>query len=277
MRKIIQVFMVLLMAGNVFAADEWLKTRPASTDQKIDWPTASQANNTALDRLLANYREGMQITYSSATAVTVGTGSITCSDSTGATKKLRQNTSTTSVGWADIDAGAEASSTTYYIYANCDADAETATFDVSLSSTAPTGTTYYKRLGSFYNNADGNISAISNDTNYFAGIGTATSKTDSVAYLATTDGFFCGVIVAGATPSAGSLIAYSDTTSSPATVVGGANVWVATATAANSANTNYDGFCVPVKKGNYYKGVLSYYVSGSSAPTATYNFYPTGS
>jgi len=39
--------------------------------------------------------------------------------------------------------------------------------NISLSSTAPTGATYYVRLGSFYNDASGNIAWVKNDNDYF--------------------------------------------------------------------------------------------------------------
>nr|NQU92748.1 hypothetical protein [Bacteroidota bacterium] len=52
--------------------------------------------------------------------------------------------------WADLDTGSE-STGTYYLYGNCDADATTFTVKISASSSAPTGATYYKQLGSFSN------------------------------------------------------------------------------------------------------------------------------
>lgn len=157
MKRIFFLIIILLMSTTSFAADEWLKTRPQSTDLKIDWPTYSQANNAALDRVLSNYRKGMKLTYSSATTIAVGSGEVVCSNSAGTVRKMRANTSSTNVTFSDIDTGSEAGSTTYYLYANCDADAETATFKVSASSSAPTGVTYYKQLGSFYNDSSSNI------------------------------------------------------------------------------------------------------------------------
>lgn len=105
-------------------------------------------------------------------------------------------------------------------------------------------------------------------------IGAAVSKSDNTAYQAATDGFFIGVIVAGSSVSAGKIVGYSDSNSSPSTVLGGAHVWVNTGNASESAQLNYGSFCIPVKKNNYYKGVLS---STSNAPTATYYFIPLGS
>jgi hypothetical protein len=87
----------------------------------------------------------------------VSAGEIVCSNSGATVRKFRQNTSSTNVTFSDIDTGAEASGTTYYIYAVCDADATTATFKISASSSAPSGVTYYKILGSFYNDASSDI------------------------------------------------------------------------------------------------------------------------
>lgn len=168
MKKIL-VAILLLICTNVWSADQWDKTAPLVSSSWVNWPAESQANNNSLDRLLANYREGMSLSYSSATAVSVASGSVTCSNAAGTLRKFRQNATATSVGWADLDTGTEANSTTYYIFANCDADDTDAEFKVSTSTTAPSGITYYKRLGSFYNDASGNISvsAITNDNNYF--------------------------------------------------------------------------------------------------------------
>ena len=151
-----------LIVTNSYCADEWLKTRPASTDQKIDYPTAVTANNTAIDRLLTNYREGMMVYYGTASEVTIGEGEVVCSNAGGSLKKFRHNPSTTTVRWTEIDTGAEASSTAYFIYAIADADAATVTFLISASSSAPTGATYYKKIAAFYNNSSGNIEQIVN-------------------------------------------------------------------------------------------------------------------
>ena len=116
-----------------------------------------------LDRLLSNYREGAELVYDSAAQVTMNAGEVVCSNAAGTIRKMRQNTSNTTVTWADIDTGAEAGSTYYYVYAVCDADATTFTATISTNSATPTGATYYQRLGQFYNNASSNISAVQND------------------------------------------------------------------------------------------------------------------
>jgi hypothetical protein len=165
------LLILLLLATPAYA--EWDKAIPLAADNLTDFPTDNQANNSAVDLVLSNYRRGMKLTYSSATTIAVPAGEIVCSNAAGTVRKFRANTSSTNVTFADIDAGAEAGSTTYYVYANCDAVATTATFKISLSSTTPTGVTSYKRLGSFYNDSGSDITAIVNDDdNVLLGTGT---------------------------------------------------------------------------------------------------------
>jgi hypothetical protein len=164
MKRLILILMFALLCSPAWCADEWLKTRPATTDQWTAYPVDGQANNAALDRLLANYREGMTLSYSSATTIAVSAGEVVCSTAAGDVRKMRQNTSATNVTFSDIDTGAEEASKQYYLFANCDADATTATFKVSLSSTSPTGVTHFKRIGSFYNDASSNITTVTNDS-----------------------------------------------------------------------------------------------------------------
>lgn len=147
----------MIVCTNSEAAIEWTKADPAGTRNAADIDLYVTNNNTALDRVLGNYREGMALVYDSASQITASSGEVVCSNSDGSTRKMRQNTSNTTVTWADIDTGSEASATTYYIYANCDADATTATFKVSASSSSPSGVTSYKKLGSFYNDGSSNI------------------------------------------------------------------------------------------------------------------------
>lgn len=145
-----------------FSASEWVKTVPGSTNRS-DLDTLLTTQNEAVDRLVSNYRRGMSLSYSSGSQLTAGIGEVTCSNSAGTLRKFRANTSATTVTWTNIDTGAEANSTTYYVYAVADADATTATFKISVNSTTPTGATYYKRLGSFYNNSSGDMESVTND------------------------------------------------------------------------------------------------------------------
>ncbi len=162
MKKIFLIFVSLIfIATNAFAANEW---RSGSTAATIpgntlinDIDVVSYQNIVdPLDRTLSTFNT-IGLVYSSATAITASNGSVVCSDSGGTIRKMRLNPSTTSVSFTDIDTGAEASATTYYVWANCDADATTATFKISASSSAPSGVTYYAKIGSFYNNSSSDI------------------------------------------------------------------------------------------------------------------------
>lgn len=203
-----------------FSASEWDKAKPAGTDDRSDLDTIIQANNEAVDRLVSNYRRGIVLSYSSASELTAGVGEVTCSNTAGTVRKFRANTAATTITWADIDTGSEANSTTYYVYAVADADATTATFKISASSTTPTGATYYKRLGSFYNNASGDIDAysVTNDIpTEQVGLGQWTSGySKSVVYKAATDMF---VSAYGYEPSAGAgLQIKTDSSNPPSTI-----------------------------------------------------------
>ena len=147
---------------NSFAA-QWLagtdEGTPLGTSSVSDLDTnVSTKIADPLTRLLSNYRHNMLITYNSASQLTVGIGEVMVSDSGGTIRLMMNNTSSTTVSFSDLDTGAEASSTTYYVYAiAASASAETATFKVSTSSTSPSGVTYYRKLGSFYNNSSSDI------------------------------------------------------------------------------------------------------------------------
>lgn len=249
MKKLFALILMLFVAGNVYAG-QWNKLIPLSTSQKIDFPTQNQANLDATDRVLANYREGLTISYSSASAVSVSSGEVVVSNSAGSLRLMLKNDAATSVDFSSIDTGSEASSTTYYLYAIAATGAsETATFKVSVSSTAPTGEVYYKRLGSFYNDASSNIITVSNDNNVYAsGYGAWTSKSASVTYQALTDGIVVGYIT-GDTAGTSTIYGYTDSASAPTTVRVKAN-YLASALEASS-------FTMPVKKGDYYKVTCS--------------------
>jgi len=152
------IITVSALTCQVSSADQWDKSRPDSTDAKIDWPAASVANNDALDRGLSNYREGLVLTYSSATTISATPGEIVVSNAAGSLRLMLANTASTNITFSDLDTGAEAASTTYYVYAvAASGAAEVATFKISLSSAAPGSETYYKKIGSFYNDASSNI------------------------------------------------------------------------------------------------------------------------
>lgn len=260
-----KILLALMFLTNVAYA-EWDVNIPLAGDNLTDFPTDNQSNLDALEILLREYPKGMSLSYSSASTLVVSSGGVVCADSGGTTKKLRGNTSSTNVTFSDIDTGAEAANTTYYVYANCDASATTATFKISASSSAPSGVTSYKRLGSFLNDSSSNISATSivNDAVVVgARNGDWSSKSIDSTYQATTDGFFVGYINCDDNKI---LTIKSDSSSSPSTVrqiVG-----------CNSTTTSlYSGFSIPVRKGDYYVATAS---GTSDVYSATAFFLPNG-
>jgi len=153
----LSLLIIAVVAGNAFAADQWDKLEPLGTRSASDIDAYVDTNNEALDRLLGKYRRGAEIVYASASTITVEAGEVACDNSGSSIRRWRQNTSSTTVTWSDIDTGSETGSTTYYLYAVADTDATTFTVEISTSSTAPSGATYYRRLGSFYNDSSSDI------------------------------------------------------------------------------------------------------------------------
>lgn len=174
MKKLL-LLLALILASPAFAANQWYQganTAPLQSTTLInDIDTASQ--NYAFDplnRVLANYRAGVKLSYATAATLTVGAGEIVV-DSASSGRLMLQNTGSTTVTWADLDAGSEASATTYYVYAiGASSSATAITFKISASASAPTGVTWYKRIGSFYNDASSDItsSSVTNDNDIFS-------------------------------------------------------------------------------------------------------------
>ncbi len=159
------VFIILLTIGlssNAYSADQWTPASPAGSDSPSTIDDSIEANNNVVDRLLIGYRQGARIEYLSASTITVTAGEVACPNSGETIVRWRRNTSSTTVSFSDIDTGAENSSTTYYLYAVADTDAVTFTVTISTNASTPSGKTYYARLGSFFNDSDGDISQ--NDT-----------------------------------------------------------------------------------------------------------------
>jgi hypothetical protein len=176
MKILLSVLLSLFLIGQVnyvYSADQFTKSSPAATDSPGALHTLIQANNNAIDRFFAYGRFDCKISYATAATLTVGAGSVVTSNSDASVRMLRTNTAATTVGWSSsgaclgLDTGSEAAGVTYYIYAvvvtsNTDG---TFTLAISANASAPQGATHtsYRRLGSFYNDADGNISNIKND------------------------------------------------------------------------------------------------------------------
>jgi len=165
-----RILVVLLILGLVvcqvnsgYCASQWDKSSPAGTISISDLDTyIASTNNAALDRLLYDYRHNAVLVYASASTLTVLAGRVAIPNAAGTTVRWRGETSSTTVTWANIDTGIEAVSAQYYVYLSGDTD-ETG-FDVvsSTSSSAPSGITYYRKIGYFYNNSSGNIVNVGN-------------------------------------------------------------------------------------------------------------------
>ena len=159
MKKLfISIILIFGLCTIGYCADEWSKDEPLGTRSVSDIDYYVGINNEAQDRVLSNYNTS-NLVYNSAAQITATAGEVTCSNSDGSVRKMRSNTSATTVTWAMIDTGAEAGASTYYVWGNCDADATTVTFEISLSSTIAglTGITSAAKIGSFYNDASSNI------------------------------------------------------------------------------------------------------------------------
>lgn len=114
-------------------------------------------------------RNSFRLAYTDADTITVSIGEIMCLNSGGTIRMMRKNTSTTAVTFSNIDTGARATSTTYYIWAIADAASTTVTFKISTSASAPSGSTYYALVGKFATNATGAGQIIETTVNSYVG------------------------------------------------------------------------------------------------------------
>lgn len=158
-------FIFLFVNIECFAYVDWDKDNITGASSPSDLDTLLQANNSALDDFLEYGRFFAHIVPRDVNSFDVYMGSVACSNSDGTIRKLRKNTSVVNATWANLDTGSEATSTAYYVYAVADADASTFTIKISINSISPSGSTYYQRLGYFYNDASGNITGLMNYTN----------------------------------------------------------------------------------------------------------------
>lgn len=254
MRKILLLVLGLMMAVPCYPANEWQKgtgedvilgSENISDIDKISFENIVDP----LDRLLSNYLNGCVLKYASASTLTVTLGEVVCSNAAGTVRKFRKNTSALTLTWADIDTGAEAISTTYYVYLVADADATTFTGKISTNSTTPNGVTYYKNIGTFYNDASGNISnddsLVNYDNAYSLRLGDWVSKTPATAYQASTDGFVVGY---GMNVASGAYVTIQTDSSNPPTTY---RIYASGSGASNSSNG-----CM-IKRNDYYKVTLT--------------------
>jgi hypothetical protein len=166
----------------------------------------------------------------------VRSGEIMITDASG-NRRLRRNTSDITVDWTYLDVGAEANGLTYYIYATADTSATTYAVKLSTSATAPTGRTFYKQIGYFYNNLAGAIDDVGNLPKK-SGFGQWVAKTNGTSWLAPADGFVCAYNTTGAEISG-----LTDSANPPTTV----------RTRNNSDEHNEDsGISFPVRQGDYW-------------------------
>jgi hypothetical protein len=271
MRKIILALLLICLLSTVSSAGQW---RAGSGENTVLETTLINDLDSVtygyivdpLDRLLAKYRKGVAVQYNSASQLTVTSGEVTVSNSAGTIRLFLSNAASTTVTWSNIDAGSEASSTTYYVYATASSASDTTiTFKISTSTTSPSGVTYYAKLGSFYNDASSNITLIDDNNN--VDMGDWSSKTVGSTYQAATDGFV--VFSASASNDGGDSVSYtcySDSSSTPTTVR------QVTAAGFYDGDYNYGSLTVPVKKGDYYK-VSNSILIGDGGGITTYLFF----
>lgn len=190
MRKLLLAFLILaLFAGQAFAINDWIRGDGTDSVKGADSPSDNPANITnymqdPLDRLLSNYVYGCTLTRTSATVITVSAGEVCCSNGAGTIKRFRKNTATTTItitgaGVAGLDSGSsEKASTLYNVYAVADADATTFTAIAAEDGVALSDVTYYRYIGSFFNNAAQDIDAF-----YWIGEGASVKVVHDDPYL----------------------------------------------------------------------------------------------
>ena len=202
MRKILPVlFILFLLTSNSWATVGWNKTLPQSSENPQAISPDVIENNTAVDLMLQNYRDGkVSISLISTSEIDIGAGGVMLSNSGGSTRLMVANTTVTAMSSTNIDTGSISPSSTYYIYAYASSTTAT-TFSViySASSTSPTGITYYAKLGSFTTDGSSNFVSASSNVNTQVGLGSYSNAygVNSV-YTAATDGF---VFASGTTSS----------------------------------------------------------------------------
>ena len=247
MKKIfLGMILSLCLVTQGYCDTGWSKSKPSGSISPSTIDTAIGENNSAVDLILSTYTD-CKITYVSATTVSVSSGGVMVSNSAGSTRLMLANTSATSVTFSNIDTGSEEASKTYYVYAiGTNTTDTTFTVKISLSSSAPSGVTYYKRLGSFYNDSDSNITQVVNDGFPTISFGDLVAKTTNTIYQALTDGFIMGYGYLNADGGITEISVLTDSSNPPVTKP----VKLYT----NSGTTDGDfSFDCPVKSGHYYE------------------------
>lgn len=169
MKKILVLLVsFVLLTGNCFAIVDWKQgtnaspLAGASNASDIDYGASNYLAD-PLDKLLKYNIRGCTLTRTSASVITVSAGEVTCMNGAVAIKRMRENTSTatmdmTVVGVGGIDSGsAEVVSTWYALYAVADANATTFTIIAAQQGTALSDATYYRYIGSVYNDSGSDL------------------------------------------------------------------------------------------------------------------------
>lgn len=225
-----------------------------------------------LDNLLATYCNQYLI-YNSNNNINVSSGSVMVSNSDGSIRLMLRNASPTTVDWTMLDTGAEASNTTYYIYAIASTNSSTsATYKISASSASPSGVTYYYQIGSFLNDSNSNITQIA--SNWKTGqFNSSSSKTPGTVYQALVDGFAIGLLsVQGVSGGASNLTGVTDGSSTPSTIKGYCSVSYPASGQADHTSP-YCSITMPVKAGDYYEISQSASVNSGGGNTGTATMY----
>src|SRR5690348_14306109 len=112
---------------------------------------AAQSHNTDMLAQIFSLKPTIRLIWNSTTALTASAGVARPQNSGGTVRKMRRNTTTTTI---TPTLGA---STNYYVYANGDAAATTAAFAVDTNATTPTGVTCFELIGGFSTDGSSHI------------------------------------------------------------------------------------------------------------------------
>lgn len=168
------VFIVMFSVASAYGADinDFMRGDASNIVKGTDDPSDMDTLITnylqdPLDKLLTESIHGCTLTRTSASVITVSVGEATIYNAAKTIKRMRRNTSTTTINMANagvggIDSGsAEKASTIYSAYIVADADATTFTAICTEQGTAPSDVTYYRYVGSFFNDSGSNIELFS--------------------------------------------------------------------------------------------------------------------
>lgn len=248
-----------LIVQPVWAVTQFTTVLPTSTsDNATNWPSEVTAQWSIFQTLLQNYRQGYYLTYNSSSVLNIGAGEV--SVWSGSASLFLQNASSQTATTANLDTGSSFSaSTTYYVYCGTSSTtAATCTVTISLNNSAPSGVTYYKQLGNFTTDSNGNIAQIV-DNSVPARLGAWATFSLGSTYQAATDGFMMGYAQIGTSQS---IACYTDSSPSPSTI--------RTESAVGNNGIVIAGTCMnPVRKGDYYK------ITTSGSSSAAF-FIPLG-